>query len=641
SKVNGNFDQYKILRNKVSTLINNSKQNMYQVQIEEGKDNPRTIWKLFRKFGASGKGQSQENIHGVKLNDEVVSSDKEIADIFNNFFVNVAAQLKEPIRMSEFQNLKSYVDSKVHPDTFFHFPEINETFVKKFLSSLDTTKATGLDCIGPRLLKLAPNVLAPSITFIINISLTAGRFPSIWKHARVNPIFKSGSKDEVDNYRPISILPTLSKLIEKWVNIKFTAFLNLYELLHQRQSGFREGHSTESALTLMIDTWLKAINDGLFVGCVMVDFRKAFDMVDHKILLKKLSLYKCSDLCLSWFDSYLSNRSQTVSVNGIKSDNEQISCGVPQGSILGPLLFLVFINDLPLTMKNILSATDLYADDTTLYDIQADKTLLEENLQTALHELQNWCKENGMLLNTNKTKVMFLTSRQKRVTLTNNVLKLNYDGIELQLSSNEKVLGVNIDENFIWNTHFMYVSKKVSSHLWLLSQIKNYLPLKHRVLFYNAYIKPHLEYCSIIWGNSSGSNINRLNKLQRRACKIILGNSYTNLVEARNHLNILSFEESLFLQKAKTMYKIANNIAPQYLIDLFQLRSNNMNNTTLNLRSMSNRNFMIPKPRTDLYKRSLAYSGAIVWNSIPLEIKSSSTLQSFINKCTSWMKSSQ
>ena len=265
----------------------------------------------------------------------------------------------------------------------------------------------------------------------------------------------------------------------------------------------------------MLDTWLKAVNEGRLVGRVMVDFQKAFDMVDHEIFLKKLSLYRCSSLSLSGFRCYLSNRSQTVSINGVYSETDTVLCGVPQGSILRPLLFLLFINDVPLTLKKVVSATDLYADYTTIYDVQTDKAALSANLQTALNLLKTWCRENGMLLNTDKTKVMLLTSRQTRTTFTGKVLSLNLNNVGLQLNNNEKVLEVYIDENFVWNTHFTYVSKKVSSNLCLLSQIKHYLSLEHRFLFYNAYIKAHFDYCSIVWGNFSNNNINKINKLQK------------------------------------------------------------------------------------------------------------------------------
>ena len=191
----------------------------------------------------------------------------------------------------------------------------------------------------------------------------------------------------------------------------------------------------------------------------MVDFRKAFDLGDHKILLKKLNLYKCSNLTLSWFSSYLSNRSQFVIINGIRSEKETVSCGILQGSILGPLLFLLFINDLPLTLKEVVSAVDLYTDDTTIYDIQTDKTLVQRNLQSALNLLHIWCKENGMLLNMDKTKEMFITTRQKRATLSEDVLALKYDGIHLHLSNNEKVLGLYIDE-ILFGMPILYMSQR-------------------------------------------------------------------------------------------------------------------------------------------------------------------------------------
>ena len=205
----------------------------------------------------------------------------------------------------------------------------------------------------------------------------------------MSPIFKSGCRDDVNNYRPISILPTLSKFIEKRIHKQLMSFLNSYTLLHKQQSGFREGHSTESALILMIDSWLKAINDGKFVGCLMVDFRKASDVVDHNLLLQKLRLYKCDENSLSWFNSYLSNRTQMVSINNKVSSSEPIKFGVPQGSILGPLMFLIFINDLPLVLENTIISTGLYVDDTTVYDIQTNMQTLDRNLQNSLLLLIN------------------------------------------------------------------------------------------------------------------------------------------------------------------------------------------------------------------------------------------------------------
>ena len=388
----------------------------------------------------------------------------------------------------------------------------------------------------------------------------------------------------------------------------------------------------------MIDSWLIAINEGNMVGCVLVDFRKAFDLVDPKILLKKLKCYKCNNSCLSWFESYLQNRTQRVSLNDNLSEAADVIHGVPQGSILGPLLFLLFINDLPLYLQNTSTIVDLYADDTTIYFSNADKLVLEKNLQSSLNCLKKWCRENGMILNIDKTKVMLIASRQKRPVLGDTVLNLQYNDIDIKMTTSDKVLGIYVDNNLTWNNHFNFLSKKLSTYMWLLSKIRTFLSINHRVLFYNAYINPHLDYCSLIWINTSNVNINKITKLQRRSCKLILGQEYNGLIEALERLNMLSFDQSIFLSKAKLMYKIQNNLAPAYLNDMFLMLDITLNNTASNLRSVTNKNLLVPKAKCNLFKGSLSYSGVIVWNSIPVSFKNSSSLTVFVKRCTEWMK---
>ena len=209
------------------------------------------------------------------------------------------------------------------------------------------------------------------------------------------------------------------------------------------------------------------------------------------------------------------------------------------------------INGLPLVLKTDVTSTDLYADDTTAYDIQSNMQTLKQTLQNALLLLNKWCRDNGMVINTDKIKVMLITSRQKLSHLPQNNLELNFNDVDLKLSSNEKILGVQIEENLLWNSHFQYISNTIASSLWLLSQIKLFLSVDDKLLFYNAYIRPHIEYCSVIWGNSTNLNIKKMTKLQRRACKLPLGSEYRHLDEACNHLKIHSFNESVFLNKAK------------------------------------------------------------------------------------------
>ena len=361
-KLNGNIDAYRTLRNKVSALIAISKKETYQSKIEEGKSD----------HVMNNKECQNASKFSLRLDDQIITNESDLSEIFNNYFINIVSKLKEPIVETDFEPLNNYVSSKVPTDIDFEIPLTNHTFIRHFLSNLNVKKSTGLDNIGPRILKLTADVITPSILYIVNKSIATGKFPSVWKEAKVKPLFKTGDKEDVNNYRPISILPTLSKLIEKWVERQFSQYLNDFNLLHKSQTGFRPKHSTESALIRMTDSWLKAINEGNMVGCVLVDFRKAFDLVDHKTLLKKLKCYKCNNSCLSWFESYLQNRTQRVSLNDNLSEAADVIHGVPQGSILGPLLFLLFINDLPLYLQNTFTIVDLYADDTTIYFRNAD-----------------------------------------------------------------------------------------------------------------------------------------------------------------------------------------------------------------------------------------------------------------------------
>ena len=303
-----------------------------------------------------------------------------------------------------------------------------------------------------------------------------------------------------------------------------------------------------------------------------------------------------------------------MSVNGGKSDFKQIIYGVPQGSILGPLLFLLFINDLPLYTNNV--NADLYADDTTLYDMQDSSELIENNLQTALTNLQLWCQNNGMTLNSAKTKVMIVTTNQKRQRLNKETLDLKFNNNPLNMISNDKILGVFVDNNLTWSEHIKHLTKKISSSIWLLSKIKSFLSLAHQVQYYKSYIQPHIDFCNIVWGSSSEANKLKVFKLQKRAFRVILDYKVEDSNEAMNSLKILSIYDRLYLKKAKFMFKVYNNTVPEYITENFMMR--NDLNASVTLRSTSAGCYVPPKPRTEYFKHSLRYSGCLLWNSLLL-----------------------
>ncbi|MES9881523.1 MAG: reverse transcriptase family protein [Sedimenticola sp.] len=628
-----NDTQYKLYRNKVIGLIKKSKKAQYTAIINENNNKPSSVWKLFKEVGAS-KRNTSSTIFALNVDGKTIESPEEIANEFNKFFVTIASKVKEPIKKSNFKKLNAFCNDRIPQDICFNIPEITNTQVEKYLKAIDVSKATGLDDIGPRLLKISAPYIADSITHICNVSIKSGIFPEKWKEGKVTPLFKAGDKSDPNNYRPISILPVLSKLLEKHVHDSLMEYLVTFNLLHTTQSGFRPKHSCETALACMIDNWLSAINNGQVIGAVMVDFKKAFDLVDHSLLLKKLCSYKLSNIAINWFSSYLLNRSQKVSTNNTISEAEHITSGVPQGSILGPLMFLLFINDLPLYTDIV--NTDLYADDTTLYDMNKSIPSVKENLENALEKLSKWCKENGMVINSAKTKVMLVTTHQNQIRLNVQCLGLKLNDKVLKTVSNDKILGVHIENTLTWSIHTDKIAKKIATNLWLLNTIKDFLSLDHRIQFYKTYIQPHIDYCSIIWGATSQSNLNRLYNLQKRACKIILDYEYSDIVKNMEELKILNVYERIFLRKAKFMFNVNRNKTPRYINNLFRQRQHNANLPLL--RSVTSTNYIPPRPYKEIFKQCISYSGSIIWNCLPNYLKKIKTMTNFHCQCIQWMK---
>jgi hypothetical protein len=623
SKDNHLWTKYKQARNNTNNAIKQSKKQYFANNLEKYKNDQRKTWKLLNEL-TSKKPNSHSTVTQLKHNDKQITSSTEIANTFNTFFTKIGETLASSIQ-EDSNNPESYLKSS--NTTFTLEPPSIET-VSKLLEGLNERKAIGLDKIPNRLLKLSAAIIAPSLTSIYSKSIQTGIFPQGWKLAKVTPIFKKGDKTDPGNYRPVSVIPVVSKVFEKIIYDQLFAYFNENNLLVQNQSGFRNLHSTVTALIEATSNWSLNIDKGMFNGIVFIDLQKAFDTIDHSILLTKLKYYGIDDKTITWFNSYLSNRLQQCSANGSLSSPCEINLGIPQGSNLGPLLFLIYINDLPNCLST--SISRMFADDTSISVASDSITDIELKLNTELESLHKWLNVNRLSLNVTKTEFMIMASRQKLTAHGDLNVALEINNKKIKKVENTKTLGVMIDKNLNWSAHVDEITKKAACAIGALKRNRTYLSAKTAKQIYEALVLPHFDYCSQVWDGLYDTLSQKLQKLQNRAARAVTMSNYE--VRSKDLLARLEWD-SLSIrrkkQKLTLMYKIMNGGAPEYLEKLFSKQ-------TPNYQLRNNEQCLkLPKPNTEYMKRSFFYNTAKLWNELPTNVRKSTSISQFKSKIQS------
>jgi len=509
---------YQTQRNYVSCVLKETKSNYYEKLLKNERD-PRKIWNTINSGCGRNTSYGRFTPTKLKIDDsEIIEDEEKIAAQFNSYFTSIGSKLAE-----KFESQEECFDTLCNTQAFslldpFQLSPVESNLVLNELKALNEKKAMGLDEIPAKLVVASASYIAQPFTYIINLSIQNGIVPKLMKNAKVTPVYKNkGSRLDSSNYRPISILSIFSKVLEKIVNTQIHLYLSEKNIINHDQFGFLKNKGTGDALIEFSKRSFRALGKGHTILGVFLDFSKAFDTVNHRILIYKLkSLYKFHRNTISWFENYLTNRTQSVHLNCSLSNSLPITCGVPQGSILGPTLFLLYINDLSSSVP--LFQTILFADDTNLF-------LENNNINDKLGEINDelltvsrWCNKNKLTVNLTKTNYLHIKNYQNPITI-NGPIQINNTNL-LEVTST-KFLGIQIDQNLSWSDHINTLKSDLHKSLGLIYRASSFLPEKILILLYNSLINSKIVYCLESWGNAADTHLNKILVIQKKIVRII------------------------------------------------------------------------------------------------------------------------
>ena len=608
--------KYKKYRNKLNSLIRIAERKHYHQLLENNKNNIKKSWSVLKEIIGNESSTTTCNME-LKDGDNIVTNENEIAHLFNDYFVTIGSSLSQ--KLPTVDNVSpTYFMKSCNPESMFVNP-VSKEELNRVIQNLKNS-SPGYDNLSPCIIKEFSDHLIDPLLHIINLSFSQGVFPDELKLAKVLPLFKNGDKMLINNYRPVSILPSLSKIYEKLMYDKLNSFLDQNDILNDHQFGFRSKHSTSMALSLLVDKILDALDNNELVLGVFLDFSKAFDTIDHRILLKKLEHYGVRGLSLSWFDSYLTCRKQFVSYNNAKSETANISCGVPQGSILGPLLFIIYINDI-VRVSNVLFPV-VFADDTNVFIQGKNIDTMCKTMNAELEKLLHWLNINKLSLNVNKTHYMVFHKSRHKVSMCH---KLSINNVEINYVDKTKFLGVIIDSKLSWKEHIKHITSKLAKSIGIISKARKFVDNKSLLTLYYAFCYPYIKYCIEIWGGTNDTTLLPLIKRQKRLVRVISGAPYRAHTENLfKELNVLKLNNVFQLSVSMFMYKFVNGLLPNVFKNFY--KCNNMNHS-YNTRQSSL--FQTPAVKSDLLFRSIRIKGVHIWNYLFKNIDVNVGLSSF------------
>lgn len=502
---------FKDIRRTVKKQLKNAENEYFDKELQKTNGNSRKMWHVLNK--ATGFRKSRGKCAGIK--------NKQNANEFNSFFSNVSSQVKNDlnniVENFRIQPLKQNESEENVP--LFNLRKSTDIDIHKIITMLDPSKSTGHDNIGCIFIRSASETLSGVISSLVNNAICSGEFPNEHKIAKVTPVYKKGEKSKPDNHRPVSILPVISKIFERFIVDRLCEHVEGNQLINLHQSGFRKHHGTHTALHHMIDKWTAALGQKQCVAVLAIDLSKAFDCLNHSSIfaaLSRLGIQNCKVL-----EDYLHNRKQYVHCNGISSELEDILNGIPQGSILGPLLFILALSDIEKVIK---SCLHMFADDITSWISGTNWCEIKIKLKETLQELFTYLAFKGLRINMGKCHLMIMGKQYLNLNEPNKPLKIELYDATVSEEREIKLLGVTIDNKLSFEKHVIELTEKCNRNIQFLWRTAKDRNEKHRFMLGNALVVSHLNYCDTVYHRFLTEKLSKmLNSVQYKLLRFMFG----------------------------------------------------------------------------------------------------------------------